>query len=720
MGQGAGPMGRRLQGGDPMMLARLSRMGLGEIAGRGRHEVTKWLERSGIVGGSRWDGTARVMATRFLDGVSSPTTPSLLADRSPESCARTISRAEQIIRGRFDLMGHTDLYFGDPIDWHLDPTSGRRAPQMHWSRLVGLDPLGGGDCKLVWELNRHQWMVRLGQAYRLTGDQRYTEASAMLLRQWMGENPPGIGINWMSSLEVGLRLISWCWALSLLSGSRALDPELTSLILGGIETHARHVERHLSYYFSPNTHLTGEALALLYAGLVVPDGRPARRWRALGWRILTEEIANQVLPDGVHFEQSTCYQRYTIEIYLHFIALAELSRRTVPQSVRSRLGLMLDFLVSLRRPDGTMPEIGDSDGGRLLPLDEGATDDFSALFSTSAALLGRDDCASAAGSVSSETIWMLGTSGVAAFDARNQAAAIERSSRLFSPGGYAVMTCGRPPRDHQLVFDVGPLGCHVSAGHGHADLLTIACSVFGRSCLVDPGTYCYAHAPLWRKYFRGSSAHSTVSVDGESSSRPSGPFSWKERKGATLRRWHSCEEFDFADAEHDAYTRLPDPVIHRRRLFFVKPRFWVVVDDLSGTLEHTVEMRYQFAAGYVLSLEKAPWVIARDPSGSGVFTIVHGTVPLGPELLEGSLDPIGGWVSPAFGKKIPAPALSYRATGKFPMRVATMFFPVERTTSRMPRVVPLMGEGPALEGFIINDGEELVFIDDLDVWVERK
>jgi hypothetical protein len=713
-------------------MERLSKMDFVEIAGRGRHEAAKWLERAGLLGRPGWVDAARfgesvardttrfVDTARFFAGATSAATPSLLLDRTPAGCQRTISQAETLLCGRFELLGHRDIFFGDPIDWHLDPNSGRRAPFVHWSLLDPLDPSAGGDCKLVWELNRHQWLVRTGQAYRLTGDERYAVAVAARLRNWMEANPPGMGINWASSLEVGLRLISWCWALHLLAGSRTLDTGLTALIVGGIAVHAAHVERHLSYYFSANTHLTGEALALFYAGTLLQNAPSARRWRALGSRILTEEIERQVLPDGVYFEQSTCYQRYTLDTYLHFIALAGRSQHAVSPRIHDRIGLMLDFLISMRSPDGTMPEMGDGDGGRLLPLDGSRADDFSALFSTAAALLGRADCAWAAGGLSSETLWLLGAEGLAHFDALTAAPPQGSPSRLFHSGGYVVMAGGRSKHAHQMTFDVGPLGCHLSSGHGHADLLSITCSVFGQPCLVDPGTFCYTSDPAWRNHFRSSFAHSTVSVDGQSLARPEGPFSWQERPSARLRQWSSTENSDFADADHDAYARLSDPVIHRRRVLFVKPRFWVIVDDLAGTVEHTVEMRYQFAPGYEVALDGAPWVAAHRPDGAGLFVTVFGTVALQSHILEGSLEPVGGWVSPSFGTRIPAPALCYRAGGRLPMRIVTMLFPTERTTLPTPRVAPLMGEGPALCGLAINGGEEFLLIDDHDVRLERR
>src|SRR5207245_1993123 len=135
----------------------------------------------------------------FFEGAVSDRTPRLAIDRMPDARDEAVAIAEAACRGRFDLLGYEALSFGDPIDWSLDPVAGRRAPVEHWSRLNPLDPSTIGDSKVVWELNRHQWMVQLGQAYRLTGDLCYARAFTDYLEQWIDANPPGVGINWASS-----------------------------------------------------------------------------------------------------------------------------------------------------------------------------------------------------------------------------------------------------------------------------------------------------------------------------------------------------------------------------------------------------------------------------------------------------------------------------------------------------------------------------------------
>jgi len=594
-------------------------MSVPELACRGRQETSKWLERLAVTGetigqpraiflqigwvpsqagfDSRFQagnlGKAAGMlleefktegGNRFFEGIVSDETPGLIAQQMREARNQAVVAAEKVCQRRFDLLGYYDLRFGDPIDWHLDPISGRRVPLVHWSRLNPLDRATVGDSKVIWELNRHQWLLGLGQAYRLTGDERYAEAFARYVEEWLPANPPGLGINWASSLEVALRLISWCWALFLFRQSTVLSPKLFVEMLGGIQAHASHVEKYLSYYFAPNTHLTGEALGLFYAGVVFPQLRSAGRWRELGMRILADQIQRQVLPDGVYFEQSMCYQRYTVEIYLHFLILARRNNIAIPMAVEERVHRMLDFFMAIRGIDGSIPQIGDADGGWLLPLHTRAPDDIRGIFSTAAGFFSRSDYAWVAGGVQPEVLWLLGTSGMSAFRALRPAPPVTDPSRLFPEGGYCVMRSGREETALQLIFDAGPLGCPMSGGHGHADLLSIQCSISGQPYLVDAGTCCYASDPAWREYFRSTSAHSTVTVDCAEQAVPAGSFRWQARPRAHLRYWLSTERFDFADAEHGAYQRLADPVTHRRRVVFGIGLWWTTSRDQLTTV----------------------------------------------------------------------------------------------------------------------------------------
>jgi heparinase II/III-like protein len=681
-------------------LRRLLHMGLPELACRSRQEAFKWVERihsSADVNSIRL--TRRVVhresLSRFLrnaeecffPGPLDSRLPGALALAAPDHYKDVPTTADKLLRGTFDLLGYRDLDFGKPPDWHLDPVSGCQAPFVHWTRLDPLDYTVVGDSKVIWELNRHQWFVHLGQAYRLTRDERYAWAVVRYLQAWLRANPPGMGINWSSSLEVSFRLISWCWTLLLIRDSRALTPDLFAVILESVRAHATHIERYLSHYFSPNTHLTGEALGLLYAGILFPELKRAERLRSLATHILVQQIERQVLADGVYFERSTCYQRYTVDIYLHYLILASRAGLEVPEVVKERLLSMLDFLVKLRQPDGSMPNIGDADGGWVLPLSGTKPDDFCATFSTAAVVFGSPVYAWAAGKLAPDTLWLLGTSAVETFESIEVSPPpASDACQMFPVGGVGVMRSGWDESSHSLIFDTGPLGCSFSSGHGHADLLSIQCSVFGQQYLVDGGTCCYTANPELRDFSRGTAAHSTVMIDGKSQAEPAGPFAWQRRSTiAELLQWISNETLAFADAEHDGYGGLPDPVSHRRRVIFVKPRYWLVIDDLMGQASHGVDIRFQFAPMKV-RIDGGGWVRATLDGRHGLLMRTFASAPMEADIREGCRTPLEGWLSPNYGQLEPAPVLVYSMATELPVRVVTLLWPSESVYRETPRV----------------------------------
>src|SRR6185369_2471307 len=160
-----------------------------------------------------------------------------------------IDTANEISKGRFRLFGFQNLSFGNPIDWHFNPISGQRSPLVHWSSLNNLDTHETGDRKIVWELNRHQYFSILGQAYWLTGDERFAETFVTHITGWMDQNPPKVGINWSSSLEIAFRSISWLWAFQFFRDSPAVTAEVVVRALKFLYLNARHLETFLSTYY---------------------------------------------------------------------------------------------------------------------------------------------------------------------------------------------------------------------------------------------------------------------------------------------------------------------------------------------------------------------------------------------------------------------------------------------------------------------------------------
>lgn len=529
----------------------------------------------------------------FFGSFANPSkTSDALKSRWPATAQALIEKADRICAGRFDLLGYKELSFGDPIDWQFEPLTGKRIPLLHWSKLDYLNADVAGDKKIIWELNRHQYFMTLGQAYWLTGDERYARVFAAHLAAWMDANPPKLGINWASSLEVAFRSMAWLWAFHFFKPASSLSNDTFKRAWKFLYLSARHLESYLSTYFSPNTHLTGEALGLFFLGTLLPEFKESRRWRDLGAQILIEQIPIHVQRDGVYFEQSSYYHRYTTDFYLHFLLLARANDYTLPQQVEDALIRLLDHLMYLTRPDGTTPLFGDDDGGRLAMLDVRPANDFRGTLATGAVVFDRADYRFVANDAAEELLWLTSVAGLARFDSIEPQPPA-KTSVAFREGGYFVMRDSWRPDANYLLFDCGPHGS-LACGHAHADALSIDVAANGRTVLVDPGTYTYTGSKDARDWFRGSHSHNTIIVDDQSSSEPNGPFSWKTIARCSLEKWISEDRFDFISARHDGFTRLADPVTVKREILFLKGDYWIIRDTIASAGEHRVDISFHF------------------------------------------------------------------------------------------------------------------------------
>ena len=287
----------------------------------------------------------------------------------PAARDEIVTIADGVCRGRFDLLGYEGLSFGDPIDWSLDPVSGRRAPRVHWSLLDPLDSRSVGDSKVVWELNRHQWMVDARPGVPVDERERYAEAF-VAASHGSGCAPirRASGINWTSSLEVGAPADLVVLGALALRGSPALSPAALHGDAAAIWAHASHVERT-----SRTTSRRTRTSPAKPSGSSTPGGLPgapgAARWRALGARILDR---GERAPDPAG---RRLLRAVDVLPALHGRDLPALldsrasgTARRFRSRSRERVERMLDFLLAARCPDGSMPQIGDADGGPLLPL----------------------------------------------------------------------------------------------------------------------------------------------------------------------------------------------------------------------------------------------------------------------------------------------------------------------------------------------------------------
>lgn len=572
-----------------------------------------------------------------------------------------LARAERIAEHRFDFFDLKDKFLGDPIIWNRDHKRGQDTPLTYCASLDYRDVRRAGDCKFVWEPNRHHQLVVLARAYRIGGDKRFAKAVAEQLRSWLRQNPFGVGMNWRSGLELGIRLINWVWALDLIEESGAVDDRLRSRILDSASRHIWEIDRKYSRGSSVNNHLIGEAAGVFVAASYFRGLKNASEWRSRSWRILCREIVRQTSPDGGTVEQALGYHFFVLQFFVIAGLTARVTRQEMPESYWTRLEEMFEFMAVLSEGGDRPPLFGDCDDGYVLDLGRDPRD-AREWFSLGAALFDRPDFKARAGGYSEPAEWLLGEPGRQSFEALIEPPDKTIVSRAFDSSGYYLLQNGKldSPDRVSVVFDCGPLGMKPLAGHGHADALSFTLRAFGMDVLVDPGTYDYFSYPKWREYFRSTRAHNTVVIDGMDQSEMLGLFLWGRRAESICVSWQSTDIGGKVIGEHDGYTHLKDPVIHKRMLD-LEGRELIVRDDIVAHKKHEIQIFFHFAEHCVVR-----------PAGKNTYLVDVGpgmiAIELDPslqiELFSGSEDPICGWVSRGYHQKKAGTTLVGRCTGK--------------------------------------------------------
>jgi hypothetical protein len=629
----------------------------------------------------------------FIDPGSVPQLIALLRDRLPEQAAAIVVRAGRILEHRFDLLGFEDLDYGRAIDWHLDRVHGKRAPRQAAFRVKYLDFEQVGDAKITWELNRHQHLPVLAKAYLLTGDERFAKEIFAQWYSWQEQNPYPMGINWTSALEVAFRSLSWLWVRALLQDNPVVPAAFQADLNRALVLHGRHIERYLSTYFSPNTHLLGEAAALFCIGTSCPEAVRSEHWRGLGWRVVEQEARKQVRADGFYFEQSAYYHVYAFEFFLQCGLLAAKSDTPPPAEYAATVERMGSALALLSQT-GITASFGDDDGGRVLDGQRNRAENLTEPLATAAVVFGRGDFKYLARGLSEELIWLLGAEGVEQFEALKPDRPQLSSTALEASGLYLMASAEPVPQ--QLLLDAGPHGAG-AAGHGHADALSAQILYDGRVLLQDRGTLAYVGDTSDRADLRGTDAHNTMTVDGVGQSESRGSFAWDRLTKTEREVWVAAESFDLFCASHDGYAERG--VIHRRWVFHAPGRFWLVRDVAQGQGTHKLQIAWHLGAG-LLPTEREGRFFAGTGRECGL-DIVGCTGDVWQRKSSSS------WWSPVYGGRQESWTLRSSAETELPAECATVLMPLASRNQPGGRLRSLNEiDAAEVRGYIYEVGQE--------------
>lgn len=524
-------------------------------------------------------------------------------------------RIEALLGGEFGFNGERHR-LPDPVDWLHNPSA-----DVEWHIL----------------LHKFYYAVGLGLAWQRTGDTRYVRRWRQLLAGWMDSTPVGF----IAADVTGRRVQNWIYSLHYLvlhDGGAPMDGAFLRRLLHSLHDQVEYLCEHLT---PKRNHRTLELMAIMLAGVALPELARAAHWRAFALAQTAANLQADLLSDGVHCELSTDYHHLALRNWLQVRTLAARNGMAVPTGMDAALQRGFEFSMHVHQPQGQVPSLSDGDVHSYLPL-----------LAQAAELYSREDMR---------------------FVATRGAQGTAPTTRLahFDDAGYHVLRSGWAGAPHyaqaqHLVLDCGPLG---EGNHGHLDALSFELAAHGRALLVDPGRFTYSEAGdvNWRVHFRGTAAHNTVCVDGRHQTRYEprpvkdgsrhAPGQLRHRINgpapATTLLEAACSPR--LDLLHGRAVSNEYDAVHERVLVLVDQHYWILSDSLRSPSTHHYAMRLQLSAaaqGATRLSADGGWL--QSPG----LQVALAAAPGQHCELESA------WVSTRYGHKDPAPRLCCGTQGQ--------------------------------------------------------
>ena len=571
----------------PLRERRLGRRGLLRITGR-QDTGQLW----DFLGGRPYP--AMVGAVKFEE----------YDERCPGDRQRILDEAAAALAYQVDLLGSGPVGLEGKIDWRRDYKTGIVWKPSFFKDIDYNNPELPSDVKFPWELSRMQWLIPVGQAYLLTGDERYAAFARDILLDWIKNNPYAYSVNWSCAMEAALRIMRWTWFFHVFHRSRAWsDPEFQLRFLSCLYLHGDFTARHLERSDINGNHYTADAAGLVFAGLFFGRGKGPEKWLATGWNILKAELPRQTFPDGVDFEASIAYHRLVAELFFLPALYREIFGLETPENYRERVAAMARFTAHYSRNDGSTPLWGDADDARSLPFGgRDSINDHRYLAGWVGLAWRVPELVESFRGPRSEIFWLLGSDAVRLLPPDTATHIPTLASKGFPDGGFYIM---RNSRDHVFI-DCGPLGLAGRGGHGHNDCLSFEAVLDGVHWITDCGAYVYTASYRDRNLFRSTAYHNTPRVDGEEINRFVHPdYLWLLQNDAipTVKRWETGFERDVFQGSHGGYRRLPCPVTPERTITLGHETHRLLIQDrFEGEGEHTVEIPLHLAPGVAVEI----------------------------------------------------------------------------------------------------------------------
>jgi Heparinase II/III N-terminus/Heparinase II/III-like protein len=514
-------------------------------------------------------------ARRFYYGVDEiPELASFVRENYPSAeIDRTIAAANRLVAGNF---GNAGPHF--PSEMSIE---NGRYPWVEGSDRDTFPRFGFLDA--------------LTHAHAFTRDQTIARCFSGLIADFLRECPVPRDATFRLEhgvwhpLTAAVRIFSWAPAFV---GFLDADEWPAAEKLAMIKSFHQHGLYIREYHAAHGNHALMQMRALTLIALLFPEFCESGGWLRYALEQFPPRVAENVYPDGVQFEGSPGYHVIVMRDLFGILPLLRRCGIDAPETISGPLEKMFEVLMHFITPDIDLPTFGDTGTAkgpedRELPLEE--------IMAVGALLFKRADFKSlATPEFPLRYLWSFGPGELQSYrDLVPQPP--DQTATYFPTGGYMVSRENWTDPDAKYLIMRAGVGV---GGHCHSDALSIIARAFGKDLVVDSGKGVYEWTPE-RKYLISTRAHNTVVIDGQDQHVRN--FHWGSPPSAPCQIWdfRSNDQYDFFFASHYGYTRFDDPVVHTRKVLFVKNRYWLIIDLLQAKAHHLHDLYFHLPIGEV-------------------------------------------------------------------------------------------------------------------------
>ncbi len=517
---------------------------------------------------------------------------------SLDESALIIKKADDILMNNFRFPGKGTLFLGETVRWNRDyPSKFEWGQSLSWKENFFETP-ERVDIKNAWYLARFHQGIVLGEAYLLTGDEKYALYFLRLFTNFIERNNFCTGINWIKTSEVSIRLLNIVYSFGFFINSDVIDESIYNTLIDFVQHHSFFIENNLEFTGIRGNSYLVNILALGAAGIFLKESYSGKKNMQFAYVGLEQEIRQQLHDDGVSYEQSVPLHSILLEIF--FLAKIMFSKEgfKFTDLYDEKLKLMFDVQAAYILDNNSVPQIGDAIISRILPLNPSFNQpDFVSIMAAGTALFNEPRFKSFNKQATLEVALIFGS---AAFEEyKNINTEVNNSSEGFIGGGHFILR----DKNLNLFVEAGEIGKRGLGAPGHNDTFTFELFYKNEKIIVDPGTYSIYADKEMRNKLRSVKNHNTPYVDDKELSELDGLFKIKDDiTKPKIIEWRTDNDEDFLSVQHYGYARLTDPVIIKRSFHFVKEKKIIEIkDEFIGGDSHKVVSNITFHPDIFLS-----------------------------------------------------------------------------------------------------------------------